>query len=281
MQRRAVAMFSFALLSMMPFASALAADAELGGSMASMRRQHEVARQNDYTFLRTAAQVREFVREDRLQPLVSNEHLVVNNVSFPYARPAVKLFVERLAEQYHSATGQRLVVTSLTRPMTRQPRNAHELSVHPAGMAVDLRVPSGPARVWLEFTLLQLEKRGVLDATLERRPPHYHVAVFPDRYSEYVQKLMGDDTPRPAEDAAAPAGETDSVPASLDPAVEVDSTVSVVDEHPVLEQSRASATVPLIATLGIGVVAIAGTIRRRMRRNREERRARHRVPQES
>ena len=191
MKSRARAAAVLALLSSLPIAEASADEARLGGSMSSMRRQHQVARANDYTFLRTPAQIREFVRKDRLEPLVSNENLHVNRVSFPYARPEVKLFVERLAAQYREATGERLVVTSLTRPLSRQPRNAHQLSVHPAGMAVDLRVPrTSKARAWLESVLLQLEGRGLLDATRERRPPHYHVAVFPDKYRSYAERLM-------------------------------------------------------------------------------------------
>ena len=37
--------------------------------------------------------------------------------------------------------------------------------------------------------LLQLEKRGVLEATRERRPPHYHVALFSNQYAAYVDRI--------------------------------------------------------------------------------------------
>lgn len=164
--------------------------AQLAGSESSIRRQHRVAKSSGYSFLRNAAQVREFVREDRLERVMSNRNLVVENASFPYARPPVKLFVERLAAQYHAATGEKLVVTSLTRPKSRQPSNASELSVHPAGMAVDLRIPKHAAhRRWLEKTLLSLEDRIVLDVTKERHPAHYHVAVFPREYAKYLARM--------------------------------------------------------------------------------------------
>jgi hypothetical protein len=52
----------------------------------------------------------------------------------------VQTFVERLSSQYHNACGERLVVTSLTRPASEQPRNASDRSVHPTGMAIDLRL---------------------------------------------------------------------------------------------------------------------------------------------
>lgn len=185
-----------ALLAL-PVASASAAG--LGGSRASLREAYEIARANDYTFLRTPAQIRDFVKSERLEEVKSSEHLLMNNVSFPYTRPILRLFIERLAEQYHAATGARLVVTSLTRPTSQQPRNASRWSVHPAGMAVDLRIPAVAAhRGWLEATLLSLEDRQVLDVTRERRPPHYHVAVFPEQYGEYLARL-------PRQKPAAPA----------------------------------------------------------------------------
>lgn len=277
MKSRAGAAFMVALLTVMPHVPARALEAELGGSMASMRRQHQVARLNDYTFLRTPAQLREFVREDRLQHLASSQYLLVNRVSYPYARPSVKLFVERLAKQYYEANGERLVVTSLTRPLSRQPRNAHHLSVHPAGMAVDLRIPKNlKARLWLESALLQLEARGVLDATLERRPPHYHIAVFPEKYTTYAARLIEREASQSAgiEVAEAPAATQE---ASLEPSAASEAMGSAhgeVDEEPVVEAAGFGATVPLMATLGVAGIAIAGLVRRRVRGYREERRSR-------
>ena len=166
------------------------AGAQLRGSVSSVVRQHQVARRNDFTFLRTSKQVKEFVKEQRLEKITSSKNVDLANVSFPYARPAVRLFVERLGAQYRAVTGQRLVITSLTRPISRQPRNASELSVHPAGMAVDLLIPRNAAnRRWLEKTLLSLESSDVLDATRERKPAHYHIAVFPRAYSRYIAQL--------------------------------------------------------------------------------------------
>lgn len=159
----------------------------LKGSPSSMRSQYEVAKKNDFTFLRTPKQVREFAEKGRLDTVTGNADYRVNKVSFPYARPEVLAFIERLGRQYREATDEQLVVTSLTRPTALQPRNAHRLSVHPAGMAVDLRIPFEPsARKWLENALLDLEREGVLDVTRERRPPHYHVAVFPERFAEFA-----------------------------------------------------------------------------------------------
>jgi hypothetical protein len=118
-----------------------------------------------------------------LVPVNGNEDLQLagEEVSFPYARPEVKAFLEQLAHDYHATCGEPLVVTSLTRPISRQPWNASPISVHPTGMAVDLRRSDRHGcRQWLESTLLALASEGMIEAVREHSPPHYHVAVFPD-----------------------------------------------------------------------------------------------------
>lgn len=187
-------------LLLLPVESAMAG--ELGGSRASMLRQHEIAADQDFTFLRTAKQVREFAQKERLVEVASGADFRMEKVSFPYTRPFVLLFIERLAAQFRQVTGNQLVVTSLTRPTSLQPRNASRLSVHPAGMAVDFRIPPSTAeRKWLEEALLSLENRGVLDVTRERSPAHYHVAVFPEQYEQYVTPLIAREAAMAAENA--------------------------------------------------------------------------------
>jgi nucleoid-associated protein YgaU len=163
----------------------------LRGSPASVERQYRVAKEHNFTFLRTSQQVNQFVQRGYLVRLPGNSDYALANVSHPVARPEVKLFIERLSSQYRAACGERLVVTSLTRPLNAQPPNASPRSVHPTGMAVDLRVSQNArCRAWLERTLLSLEGQGVISATRERRPPHYHVSVFPRQYARYVASLQ-------------------------------------------------------------------------------------------
>ena len=183
--RIAAASFLVLLLAALPIVNAQS----LRGSRTSLLRQNEAAREHDFSYLRTSSDVREFAERGLLVRLRGNSdyRLASGYVSFPYARPEVKLFIERLADQYRDACGERLVVTSLTRPVTRQPANASHLSVHPTGMAADLRRSSrSSCRRWLESTLLLLEGRGVLEATREQRPPHFHVTLFPDPYMRYL-----------------------------------------------------------------------------------------------
>lgn len=164
----------------------------LRGGNRAMEEQYEQARLHDFTKLRDASHVNRFVELGLLVPLKGNRDYRLHQVSFPYARPEVKLFVERLATQYRSACGEQLVVTSLTRPVSHQPGNSSKkYSVHPMGMAVDLRWSTRrDCRSWLENeVLVPLERQGVLQATLERNPRHYHIAVYPRQYASYVASL--------------------------------------------------------------------------------------------
>ncbi|HEX9886873.1 MAG TPA: DUF5715 family protein [Longimicrobiales bacterium] len=162
----------------------------LQGSQASLDVQNRVAREHDFTYISTDGQVTRFVGAGYLVRIGESADVQLHAVSFPYARPEVEVFVRRLGSQYRAACGEKLVVTSLTRPLTRQPRNASDRSVHPTGMAVDLRRSgSQTCRAWLEDLLLSLERGGILEATRERFPPHYHVAVFPRTYAAYVDRM--------------------------------------------------------------------------------------------
>lgn len=226
--------------------------AELRGSRASMLRQNGIAKDKGLTFVETPAQVSVLVDEGELVPVEGNEdYEVAEFVSHRAARPETKLLVERLAAQYREATGEKLVVTSLTRPTSRQPRNASPLSVHPAGMAVDLRIPSNrEARAWLESTLLSLEAQGVLDVTREKNPPHYHVAVFPDAYMAHVERIEARKAERLAQLAERQAAEERRASARMGVAEKA--------------EDRAAEQIALIATLAAMAVLAVPTLRERV-----------------
>jgi hypothetical protein len=170
---------------------AIAHGASLKGSKTSLRKQKAAAEDHDFTHIRSTSQLRRFVDAGLLVRIEGNANYELHEVSYPYARPEVELFVNRLSAQYRAACGEKLVVTSLTRPISSQPWNASDQSVHPTGMAMDLRRSNRRAcRGWIERVLLSLEHEGVLEATKERRPPHYHVALFPTEYRAYVNRLL-------------------------------------------------------------------------------------------
>src|SRR5687768_5515915 len=77
----------------------------LRGSAASMKEQHTVAVQRDLTFSENGASVRALVEAGGLEPIESNGDFKLSRVSFPYALPEVKLFIERLGRQYFDAHG--------------------------------------------------------------------------------------------------------------------------------------------------------------------------------
>ena len=159
----------------------------LRGSNASINRMYRHARAERLSFYETSRGVRKAVAAGRLVRLEPDANFDLHRVSYPYVRPSTRTFIERLGNQYRAACGERLEVTSAVRPATRQPANSVARSVHPTGMAVDLHKSDDPTCLrWLRTTLRELEGEGVIEATEEFAPPHFHVAVYPTPYRRYV-----------------------------------------------------------------------------------------------
>lgn len=272
MPRSLLGIFTVALAAAFVVPTPAPADeAELRGSPSSMIRQHSVAEANDFTFLRTASQIESFVARGYLVRVESSrDYEVLPSVSHPYARPELQMFIARLGAQHRAACGERLVITSLTRPTSGQPSNSHPLSVHPTGMAVDLRVLSnGTCRSWLESTLLEMEASGLLDVTRERRPPHYHVAVFPDVYREYAAPLIARDSARAV--AALAEAEREREAAALAKLAAASSAML----HPAQEGGRTEMGMSNLALLIAGLpLALGAVLLRASRRRRAADRAR-------
>lgn len=169
--------------SLIAFAEPGAAQS-LRGSHASVSLMYRRAVRGGLDFYETTSDVKRAVVRGELVRLNGNAHYVIANAGMPYVRPETKAFVLDLAADYHRACGAPMVITSATRPMSRKLLNSSSLSVHPTGMAIDLRKPAGRCRTWLRRTLLAAERRGVIEATEERRPPHFHLAVLPARYEK-------------------------------------------------------------------------------------------------
>jgi LysM repeat protein len=150
----------------------------LRGSHASVDLMYTSARSHDLAFLQAPRDVYEAARLGELKLLGITRDMTLQRVEFPFVLPNTKRFVDSLAAAYHAGCGERLVVTSGARPVALQPRNASPLSVHPTGMAVDFHKPAGKCLTWLRTNLMALEQRHVIEATEERHPPHFHVAVL-------------------------------------------------------------------------------------------------------
>lgn len=191
-----------------------ASDAQsLKGSPAAMERQRTAAVEAHVTFHATVASVFQAIVDGELVRVTDTDDYRLHSVSFPYARPETVRLLQHLAEGYRAACDQRLVVTSLTRPRSEQPRNGSSRSVHPAGLAIDMRRSvRRSCRQWLERTLLDMERDGLVEATREHRPPHYHVAVLPaairDRWPAAVAAAAAEPTPIQATTYEVHSGDT-------------------------------------------------------------------------
>jgi hypothetical protein len=173
---------------------------------------------NDLEFFRTSKSVYESVRDGELVMLSITEDMTLDGVSYPFVLPRTRDFVNIFAKKYHDACGERIVVTSAARPRNQQPRNASPESVHPTGMAVDFRKPSGNCLTWMRGELLALEKMGTVEATEEHIPVHFHVAVL-QRVKPPTQTVAEATATSPATTPAAaaePATVTDSASGSVE-----------------------------------------------------------------
>lgn len=166
----------------------LHAQSSLRGSKSSVNLMYEQAVDHKLKFHRTGKSVDAAAKSGALVRLSPNSDFRLAGVKYPRVLPSTQAFVQRLGAQYRARCGEKLVVTSGLRPESYRLVNGNAKSVHPTGMAVDLRKPrSAKCLRWLRETLLHVEGRGAIEATEERNPPHFHVAVFPEPYTRYVQ----------------------------------------------------------------------------------------------
>jgi hypothetical protein len=153
----------------------------LRGSRTAVERAYSFAMHRGLTFTRSRRDVERASRRGDLVRLGGSLNYRLKGVAHPYVRPATRTVLARLAARYRTVCKEPLVVTSAVRPTSVRLPNSVLQSVHPTGLALDLRVPRGRCRPWLRDALLALERRGLVDATEERHPAHFHVIVYRDR----------------------------------------------------------------------------------------------------
>ncbi|MDQ2664851.1 MAG: LysM peptidoglycan-binding domain-containing protein [Gemmatimonadota bacterium] len=154
--------------------------ADLHGSKESVEKMYSFAVSHRMPFYLTPTNVDKAIADGRLVALTGDStYELTRGVGFSYSTREAKQFVLAFAPQYLAACGVPLTVTSAARPMSNQPHNANPHSVHPTGIAVDIRrPPPGPCLTWVRGALADLETRGVIEATEEHHPVHLHVAVL-------------------------------------------------------------------------------------------------------
>jgi hypothetical protein len=152
----------------------------LRGSKAAVDQAYVAAKRDGVAFARSRREIERGAREGDYVPLSrSAANYRLRGVSMPYVRPATRAFVAQFGADYRRSCGEPLTVTSAMRPTSMHLANSVEKTVHPTGMAVDLRVPQrARCRAWMRTALIGLERRGVVNATEERRPAHFHVVVY-------------------------------------------------------------------------------------------------------
>jgi LysM repeat protein len=214
-----------ALLSLVSVAPAAAQS--LRGSHASVEKMYSRAVLNDLEFYRTSKSVYQSVRDGELVLIPITMDMTLDDVTYPFVLPRTKAVLDVFARKYHQACGERLVVTSAARPRTEQPRNASPQSVHPTGMAIDFRKPAGNCLSYMRSELVTLEKQGVIEATEERHPVHFHVAVL--RRGEFAPATT---IAAAAEATATSSPATPTEPAAAAPAATADSAGGTVELPP-------------------------------------------------
>lgn len=144
------------------------------------------AKLHDFSFLETESQLQWFIKEGLLVELRSEANYWVKPMTKgrPYVRPEVREFIRTLSHNLFAHCGEPLVVTSALRFRGVRLKNSPPETVHPTGMAVDLRAPSDECLEDFETELLFLEAEGLIQANKERWPEHYHATVYPRHYAE-------------------------------------------------------------------------------------------------
>jgi len=180
-------------IALIGLASTAAGAQTLKGSKQSVDLMYNAAETRDLQFFRTPDDVYAAAKAGSLKMISMTEDLEIDEAGWPFVLPTTLRFADSIATRYHEACGERIVVTSGARPLDKQPRNASPKSVHPTGMAVDFRKPKNPACLtWLRASLVGLEDRGVIEATEEKHPAHFHVAVLHQPTVPHIQMAAGD-----------------------------------------------------------------------------------------
>jgi hypothetical protein len=167
----------------------------VGGCQTTSEQQLQYAKGQQLTLVSTVAQYQERIANGYFVPLEGPYLLVL--ADRPYALPSTVKFIAEMSVAYNAAGCGKLVVRDALRLTSEQPPNGSPHSVHPAGMAVDIRtkyIPSVCADWLLSYVRLK-ESAGKVDATHELRPEHLHVVVPIEPRTPLLVQSSPDSTP--------------------------------------------------------------------------------------
>ncbi|MEN9920833.1 MAG: hypothetical protein RL538_726 [Candidatus Parcubacteria bacterium] len=149
----------------------------VGGEVSSSQQQHRYALLENLPFMTSEAEYQSSIASGRLVRL-EGPYLEMH-ARRPYVLPSTAAFVLELSRGYFEFGCGRLVVKDAARLVSEQPSNGSTFSVHPAGMAVDVRTKyiRPECADWLRAYISEKEAEGKVDGTQEWRPEHLHVVV--------------------------------------------------------------------------------------------------------
>jgi hypothetical protein len=162
----------------------------VGGCQTTSEQQLQYARGNQLPLITTVAQYHERIASGQFV-LFEGPHLQVL-AKRPYALPSTVAFIAEMSVAYNAAGCGKLVVRDALRLTTERPLNGSMHSVHPAGMAVDIRMQyiKSECGDWLRSYVRLKEAAGKVDGTHELKPEHLHVVVpIEPRIQVIVQSL--------------------------------------------------------------------------------------------
>ena len=149
----------------------------VGGCQTTSEQQHHYARKMMLPLMTTEAEYQARIASGYYVPFEGPYLQLL--AKRPYALPSTVAFVNAMAKEYQATGCGRLIVRGALRLTTERPPNGSIHSVHPAGMAVDIRTNHIPATCaeWLRNYLREKEALGEVDGTHELKPEHLHVVV--------------------------------------------------------------------------------------------------------
>lgn len=159
-----------------------------GGEITTSQGQFEYAQRVSIPVITTGNKY-ENIAAGRLTLLEGPNLRLKSRDVVPYVLPETRNFIVRLAFDYGLADCGELIITSALRVAdAKMPSAASSFSVHPRGMAADVRVTgiSERCETWLSDYLLARETEMMIDATREywkivrgrKVPnPHFHIVV--------------------------------------------------------------------------------------------------------
>jgi hypothetical protein len=175
----------------------------LRGSEDSLARENRMADAAGLPRLKDRTELETAIADGTLVPIEDTDAFVIDGELgeedpdhaelYAYARPTTKVFLDDLLGEAHRRFGHRFAVTSLVRTDEYQSvlrasnrsaasgKTLDERSTHLTGATVDITLVGVPwkPKQWLRKRLIELEKRGLIQATEERRQYCFHVLVLP------------------------------------------------------------------------------------------------------